>query len=62
MQDQALSTNYLKINLQEETESKCWMCIEYEETTDHITSGCPILAKNKYIVRHDKIYTKYSRN
>ena len=24
-------------------------------TTDHLTSGCPILAKNEYLMRHDKV-------
>ncbi|CAH3124751.1 unnamed protein product, partial [Porites lobata] len=27
----------------------------YEETTDHITSGCPELAKSVYIQRHNKV-------
>ena len=25
------------------------------ETTDHLTSGCSILAKNEYLMRHDKV-------
>jgi hypothetical protein len=40
--------------LKEETESKCELCMEYEETIDHLTSGCPVL-ENKYIIRHDKL-------
>jgi hypothetical protein len=28
---------------------------EYEETIDHLTSECPILAKNEYIIRYDKV-------
>jgi uncharacterized membrane protein len=32
------------------TESRCRLCKEYEETTDHLTSGCPTLAKNEYII------------
>jgi hypothetical protein len=57
-QDQAISTNYFKRKiLKEETESRCWLCKEYEETIDHLTSGCPILAKNEYIIRHDKVCT-----
>ena len=27
---------------------------EYDETTDHIASGCPVLAKSEFIQRHDK--------
>jgi hypothetical protein len=26
-------------------------------TIDHLTSGCPILAKNEYVIRHDKVCT-----
>jgi hypothetical protein len=46
-QDQAISTDYFKRKiLEEEIESRCRLCKEYEETIDHLTSGCPILAKN----------------
>jgi hypothetical protein len=55
-QDQAISTNYLKKN-KEEIESKYRLCREYEETVDDLISGCPILAKNEYIIRHDKVCT-----
>ena len=35
-QDQAISTNYFKNKiLKEETESKCRLCKQYEETIDH---------------------------
>jgi hypothetical protein len=27
----------------------------HEETTDHLNSGCPVLAKNEYLFRHDKV-------
>ena len=30
------------------------MCYKYDETIDHIVSGCPELAKTEYIHRHDK--------
>ena len=57
-QDQTISTNYFKNKtLKEETESKCRLCKQHEETVDHLHSGCPILAKNKYIMRHDKVCT-----
>jgi hypothetical protein len=57
-QDQAIHTNYFKKkNLKQETESRCRLCNEYEETIDHIISGCPTLAKNEYILRHDKVCT-----
>jgi hypothetical protein len=57
-QDQALSRDcFKKTILKEERESKSQMCKEYEETTDHLTSGCPILAKDEYTMRHDKVFT-----
>jgi hypothetical protein len=30
---------------------------QYEETIYHLISGCPTLAKNEYIIRHDKVCT-----
>ena len=57
-QDQAISTNYFKNKiLKGEIESKCQLCKQHEETIDHLTSGCPILAKNEYLMRHDKVCT-----
>ena len=51
-QDQSISTNYFKNKiLKEEIESKCLLCKQHEETLDHLTSGCPILAKNEYLTR-----------
>jgi len=56
--DQAISTNYFKNKiLKEETGNKCWLCKQHEETIDHLTSGCPILAKNEYLMRHDQVCT-----
>jgi hypothetical protein len=57
-QDQAINTNYFKRNiLKEEIESRCRLCKEYKETIDHLTSGCPILEKNEYVIIHDKVCT-----
>jgi hypothetical protein len=54
-QGQAIITNYIKNKiLKEEFETKCRLCKQDEETIDHLTSGCPILAKSKYLMRHDK--------
>jgi hypothetical protein len=41
--------------LKEEIDSKCRLCKQHEETTDHLTSGCPILAKNEYLMRHHRV-------
>jgi hypothetical protein len=55
-QDQAICTNAFKNKiLKEEIESKSQLCKQHEETIDHLTSGCPILAKNEYSMRHDKV-------
>jgi hypothetical protein len=57
-QNQALSTNYLKKEIvKEEIKRKCRLRKAYDETVDHFTSGCPILTRNEYIIRHDKVCT-----
>ena len=55
-QYQAFSTNCLESKMsEEEIDSKRRLCNQREETIDHLTSGCPILAKNEYLVRHDRV-------
>jgi hypothetical protein len=45
-QDQALQTKYYATKiLNTKTDSKCRLCKQFDETTDHIVSACPILAK-----------------
>jgi len=57
-QDQTISTNYFKNKIfKEEIECKCRLCTQHEGTIDHLTSGYPILAKNEYLMRHDKLCT-----
>jgi hypothetical protein len=57
-EDHAISTNYFKRKiLKEEIESRCRLSKEYEGTIDCLTSGCPILAKNEYVIRHDRVCT-----
>jgi hypothetical protein len=54
-QDQAISTNYFNNKiLKKKVESKWQLCKQHEEAIENLTSGCPISAKNGYIVRHDK--------
>ena len=43
--------------MKEEIESKCRLCKQHEETIDQLTSGRPILAKNEYLMTHDKVCT-----
>jgi hypothetical protein len=38
-----------------EMDSKCRLCQQHDETIDHITSACLILAKEQYVKRHDKM-------
>ena len=55
-QDQALNTKYYATKiLNTETDSKCRLCQQFDETIDHIIPACPILAKEQYVKRHDKV-------
>jgi len=54
--DQELQTKYYATKvLNTETNSKCRLCQQFDETIDHIISACPILAKEQYIKRHDRL-------
>jgi hypothetical protein len=39
--------------------SKYRLCKGHEETIDHLTSGCLILARNEYLMRHDKVFAHW---
>ena len=55
-QDQALQTKYYATKIYNtETDSKCRLCQQFDETIDHIISACPILAKEQYIKRYDSV-------
>jgi hypothetical protein len=55
-QDQAIQTEYYATKiLNTETDSKCRLCQQFNETIDHIISACPILAKEQYIKRHERV-------
>ena len=41
--------------LNTETDNKCRLCQQFDEAMDHIMSACPILAKEQYIKRHDRV-------
>jgi hypothetical protein len=55
-QDHALQTKYhaTKI-LQIASDSKCRLCIHFDETVEHVVSACPILANEQYVKRHDRV-------
>jgi len=55
-QDQALQTEYYATKiLNTDTDSECRLCQQFDETTDHRISACPILAKEQLIKRHDTV-------
>jgi hypothetical protein len=55
-QDQALQTKYHATEkLQTETDSKCRLYHQFEETADRIMPARPMLAKEQYIKRHDRV-------
>jgi len=55
-QEQALNTKcYATKILHTEKDRKCRLCQQLDETIDHMISACPILAKEKYVKRHDKV-------
>ena len=52
-EDQRFNTNDFKNTiLKKEIDNKCRLCQRHEETIDRLTSGCPILAKNDYLMTH----------
>ena len=55
-QDQSLQTNNYKVHIQKTgTNAMCRYCREHQETIDHLVSGCPTLAINEYLIRHNKV-------
>ena len=55
-QDRALQTEYCATKiLNTETDSKCRLCQQFDETIDRIISACSILAKEQYLKRHDRV-------
>ena len=55
-QHQVLQTKYYATKiLSTETDSKCRLCQKFDETVDHIISACPILAREQYTKRHDRV-------
>jgi len=55
-QDQALNTKYYATKiLNTETDSKCRLCQQFDETIDHIISACSLLANEQYVKRHDRV-------
>jgi len=51
-----ITTKYCatKIN-KTETDSKCRLCKQSDETVEHTITACPIMAKEQYIKRRDRV-------
>jgi hypothetical protein len=41
--------------LKDEINRRSRLCKHLEEAIDNLTSGCPILAMNEYVMRYDKV-------
>ena len=55
-QDQALSTNAIKVNVYKQKGSPmCRLCGLKEETVDHLVSSCSKIAQTDYKGRHDRV-------
>ena len=55
-QDQALSTNAVKVKIyKQEGTTACRMCKNKDETVGHLLSECSKLAQTEYKNRHDKV-------
>ena len=62
-QDQCLPTrSYRSRIIKDGTNPTCRLCNKFEESIEHITSGCPVLAVNEYLNRHNKVaaYVHYN--
>ena len=55
-QEQALATNYVSSKIWKiGNDPKCRLCRKENETIQHITSGCEMLAGTQYMRRHDLV-------
>ena len=55
-QDQSLFTRNYQANIVKNgANPNCRFCNEHVESVDHLVSGCPILAPNEYVKRHDRV-------
>ena len=53
-QEHALLENSIKNHTDgHDVSPMCRLCGESSETVMHLSSGCPVLAKSKYRIRHD---------
>jgi hypothetical protein len=61
-EDQPLQTKYHATKtLQTDIHSKCRLCQKFDKATD-IISACPIMVKEQYIKRHDRVCAQLQLN
>jgi len=55
-QDQSILTHWFQHNIlkKPDMDPKCRLCGHFDETIDHLVSGCPEQAKTKYMHHHNK--------
>jgi hypothetical protein len=59
-QDQTIQTKYYATKiLNTETDSKCRLCQQFDETIDHIILAGLTLEKEQYIQRHNRVSANY---
>ena len=52
--DQSLAKRFCDSNIiKDGSNPLCRMCGKFDESADHVNSGCPELGKSEYIQRHD---------
>ena len=52
----------MRQNITTETDSTRRLCTQLDETVQHVISACPILAKEQYIQRHDRLFAQLHFN
>ena len=55
-QDQSLFTrNYQAKIIKNGADTNCRFCEKFEESVDHLVSGCPMMTSNEYLQRHCRV-------
>ena len=56
VQNKAIRTNYIKARIDKtQQNSKCRLCVDRDETINHLISECSKLAQKEYKTRHDRV-------
>ena len=61
-QDQSVYTrNYQARIIKNGVDAKCRMCAQYDETVNHLLSGCPAICFTEYKNRRDRVVTNITK-